>query len=373
MGNGFSVNCNPIPFLSFLPSFPPTETGAHTHMHTPRPLVPTGAEQTPGPCLAALPHNQHLSSHLHPCLPEGSAPHPHVPTAIRLSCWTSCFWRAMYLNHWRDDKPGGGRWLFPLQSSDKVWLIDLEGLTGSAEFWSARYIAADCRREQNWCPSSVNPEMATGSLELHQLRHHSPPLISLKLPLELKAVSLHWSLISALWLLSFLNPLSGTGTRGIGAERLSGGILRQSWVRSFWLGDNSQPWAAASTKNYCPGEDTSSLSILDLPMSFGKICFSSSCPIQCFKLGSALPFLQRRGKLLPFQGEAGSNALFSGCKGGGEVNLWRSWHKLLCPFLVLPLFDTSCFRPLCHLAAGKSLTWTQKSKIGVWSMRSWTR
>lgn len=38
---------------------------------------------------------------------------------------------------------------------------------------------------------SVNPEIGTGSLELYQLRHGFPHLMSLKMPLGHKTTSLH--------------------------------------------------------------------------------------------------------------------------------------------------------------------------------------
>ena len=98
----------------------------------------------------------------------------------------------------------------------------------------------------------------------------------------------------------------------------------------FWT-QNSQPRAAASAKYYCPGEDTSSLSILDLLISFRKIRFSSSCPTQCFELGSALPFPLLPGKRLPLRGEASSDALFSGCKGSGEVNQLALMAQITVP------------------------------------------
>lgn len=124
---GFQQTGIPFPFC---PSSPPSHPQRYTHtrVYTPTPLVPPGAEETPGPRPAAHPYNQHLSSHLCPCLREGSAPHPHAPTEIRLRCWSSCVWRATCLNCRRDDKPGGGRRLFPLQRSDKAkGLVDRPG------------------------------------------------------------------------------------------------------------------------------------------------------------------------------------------------------------------------------------------------------
>lgn len=180
-------------------------------------------------------------------------------------------------------------------------------------------------------PQSVNLEIGTGSLELHCLRYGFPHLMSLKMPHELKATSLHWVLIGALWLF-ILNPLLSTGMRGARAERFLGragsGLPSLVTIHS-----------PASSESYCPGKNTSSpLPFLSpCPSLIQRDTFHLILPNPLLWAHSSLPFPQHWGKPLLLQGEASLGAIFLRCKGSREVNCWLSLHELLRPFLVSPL------------------------------------
>lgn len=117
-----------------------------------------------------------------------------------------------------------------------------------------------------------------------------------------------------------------------------------------------QPWVGASTESCCPGKNTSS----PCPSLIQRDIFLLILPSPLLWAHSSLPFPQHWGKPLLLQGEASLDAIFPGYKGSREVNCWLSLHGLLCPFLVHPLFDSSCDRPLC-------------CRTGIWSVRSWIR
>lgn len=152
---------------------------------------------------------------------------------------------------------------------------------------------------------------------------------------------------------SFLNALLSTQwgelmQRGFWPEL---GQIFPTWWQ-FTALSRSIHWELLSWKN------SSSLSIC---MSQRDV-FHLILPSPLLWAHSSLPFPQHWGKPLLLQGEASLDAIFPGCKGIREVNSWLSLHKLLCPFLEHPLFDSSPDRSLCQLAAGKSLMWSPKKQ-----------
>lgn len=109
-GNGYSVNCNPIPLQSLLE--------VHNHTCASQNLRSSPEPSTPLAPAQLLSHTTSPSPVI--CAPVSCrdlVPSPYTPTAITLHCSTSCVWRAACLNPLRADRPREGR----QQNSAKLW------------------------------------------------------------------------------------------------------------------------------------------------------------------------------------------------------------------------------------------------------------
>lgn len=173
---------------------------------------------------------------------------------------------------------------------------------------------------------------------------------------ELRATSLHWGLIVLLCLL-FPESTVEHWHEWSSCRGVSG----QSWVRSSHLGDNSQPWAGASTESCCPEKNPSPLFIsMSQSHSEWELSPHPAQPTTLSSFLSAIPPALRQTSALPRGSQLGCDFSYLQGQQGSELLAVTAGIAVPLPG-ASSLWLLSWQTPLPP-GSGKSLIWIPKKQ-----------